>query len=260
MASKYFYDDCNVFKNKLNIKNKGLLIEKEAKMVHSQIMRLMLSSFELKFNLSGLCEIHKELFGKVYEWAGQIRKEELMVREPLLDHALLKYKPYKDIEKSVEFILDRTKAAPWETFDLYEKVSEVAGCFAQLWSEHPFRKGNLETLSLFIFMFSESKGIQLSLDYLLDHSNYLRDALVDAIGSYDSKKGFRGAYFLNDVILDSIDHRKQIENSVSEIISTDPKSLNDYKNIINDKKNTFENEDNNNKNKESNKSNSDKIR
>ncbi|GEM_PF-833263 len=97
--------------------------------------------------------------------------------------------------------------------------------------------GNLETITLFIYKYAESKGVHLSLDYLLEHSEELRDAIVDATLNYDPFKGFREADSLNKIFFDCVESSKEQEMSISDNALSGPKSLKDYKNMINDIKN-----------------------
>ena len=51
------------------------------------------------FSSNGICYIHKELFGDVYEWAGQYRKINIQKREKILAGKSVWYSNNEDIEK-----------------------------------------------------------------------------------------------------------------------------------------------------------------
>lgn len=241
MDRSYLYDDCDVLINKFNIKNEIQLRKKIKEVIYIEAMKLVISSDISEFNFSDLCNIHKQLYHKVFEWAGQSRMTELVELEPAFDGVLkgtlIQYESYLTVEKSSNRILNEMKAMDWESLNIYEKVSEIAGSFAQLWGVHPFRTGNLESLTIFITKFAESKGIMVSLDHLLENSKYLRAALVDASVSYNSIEGFRGSNFLNEILLDSIQRSKQVEKNIIEKVSGVLNSLDDYKKMISVEKN-----------------------
>ena len=68
------YMNGGVFKNKLSIQDSELLktAEKEFSAVRAQY--LLLQPITDNFDLAHLQTIHRELFGDVYDWAGEIRR------------------------------------------------------------------------------------------------------------------------------------------------------------------------------------------
>ena len=68
------YMNGGVFKNKLSIQNSELLetAEKEFSAVRAQY--LLLQPITNNFDLVHLQTIHRELFGDLYDWAGEIRR------------------------------------------------------------------------------------------------------------------------------------------------------------------------------------------
>ena len=68
------YMNGGVFKNKLSIQDSELLetAEKEFSAVRAQY--LLLQPITGNFDLAHLQTIHRELFGDLYDWAGEIRR------------------------------------------------------------------------------------------------------------------------------------------------------------------------------------------
>ena len=72
MSDPYLYEDAPVSKNKLGIKNEKTLDRIEAEQSRANMMLLYEQGFQ-DFSPDGLREIHRTLFGDIYEWAGQYR-------------------------------------------------------------------------------------------------------------------------------------------------------------------------------------------
>ena len=83
MADMYLYEDVPVLRNKLGIKDEKTLDSVEAEQSRAYMMLLYEKVFE-DFSAEGLCEIHRFLFGDIYDWAGEYRKINIEKRERLL--------------------------------------------------------------------------------------------------------------------------------------------------------------------------------
>ncbi len=73
MPDPYLYDDAPVLKNKLGIKDGKVLDMIEAEQSRQNMAILYKRGFD-DFSPAGLREIHRFLFGRVYEWAGQFQR------------------------------------------------------------------------------------------------------------------------------------------------------------------------------------------
>ena len=83
MPDIYLYDDAPVLRNKLQIKNEKTLELIEAEQSRANMMLLYEQGFH-DFSPKGLCQIHRFLFGDIYDWAGQFRVINIEKREKLL--------------------------------------------------------------------------------------------------------------------------------------------------------------------------------
>ena len=79
----YLYEDCNVLKNLLNIKEEKALELAEAELSRANMMILYEKGFS-DFSPEGTFEIHRILFSDVYDWAGKPRIINIRKREPIL--------------------------------------------------------------------------------------------------------------------------------------------------------------------------------
>ena len=83
MPDIYLYDDVPVLRNELQIKDEKTLELIEAEQSRANMMLLYERGFH-DFSPEGLCEIHRYLFGDIYDWAGQYRVINIEKRERLL--------------------------------------------------------------------------------------------------------------------------------------------------------------------------------
>lgn len=80
MADPYLYADTPVLKNKLDIRDEKVLDLVEAEQSRANMMLLYERGFS-DFTPAGLCEIHRFLFGDIYDWAGEYRIINIEKRE-----------------------------------------------------------------------------------------------------------------------------------------------------------------------------------
>ena len=73
MRDPYLYEDTDVLKNKLDIKEQDLLDDAEADYVVYRLKELAMNPLEGKYDLEHLMEMHRYTFQDLYEWAGKAR-------------------------------------------------------------------------------------------------------------------------------------------------------------------------------------------
>ena len=71
--AQYCYPGTNVLKNKLGIRDLGILHEAERDYSAVRQAELVNQGGTGDFSFKHLCSIHKHLFGDVYSWAGKTR-------------------------------------------------------------------------------------------------------------------------------------------------------------------------------------------
>ena len=62
MKDPYLYDDCQVLRNKLGIKDTDLLDKAEVELSCNAINDLLTSSIQGDYNFDHLCDFHKRIF------------------------------------------------------------------------------------------------------------------------------------------------------------------------------------------------------
>ena len=71
--NEYFYPGTNVIKNKLGIMDGNELDKVERETVDRKLSELHANPIVGSFDMKHLCDIHKYLFGDIYDWAGEFR-------------------------------------------------------------------------------------------------------------------------------------------------------------------------------------------
>lgn len=194
----YYWDDVPVLKNLLNIRNEEELDQAEAELSSAKMMLLYSDGYSA-FSEASLAEIHKYLFGNVYEWAGQYRKINIIKREKLLAGQSVWYSNCEDIERDLHRVWLRFRRTKWEGLSKRQFVRKTARLFPALWQVHPFREGNTRTVVMLLTFFVEHYGFHYDQDLMAQSAGYVRDSFVMAsLGKY-SEYGH-----LEKILLDAI--------------------------------------------------------
>lgn len=175
----YLYENSNVLKNLLNIKDESALDLAEAELSRANMMILYENGF-CDFSTNGICFIHKKLFGDIYEWAGKFRVINIQKREEILAGRSVWYANSDNIEKELNEAWRRINAIKWRILSKKKFVELISRHFAALWQIHPFREGNTRTVSMLMTFFVEHCGYYFDQDLIAQSAGYFRNALVMA--------------------------------------------------------------------------------
>ena len=180
MSDPYLYEDVHVLKNKLGIKNEQTLDRIEAEQSRANMMLLYEQGFQ-DFSPNGLREIHRTLFGDIYEWAGQYRIINIEKREKLLAGRSVWYSNDDRIEEDLDEAFGRLGNTRWDGISREQFVHQLTSLFPPIWQVHPFREGNTRTVIMMMTFFVEHHG------YFMDHLDqfsefeHLERILLDAV-------------------------------------------------------------------------------
>ena len=169
MADPYLYADTPVLKNKLDIRDEKVLDLVEAEQSRANMMLLYERGFS-DFTPAGLCEIHRFLFGDIYDWAGEYRIINIEKREKLLAGRSVWYSNDEDIPRDLENAFQELLSQNWPQFSRQEFVRHLITGFPKIWQVHPFREGNTRTLVMLMTFFVEHHGFYMDQE-LLSHQN-----------------------------------------------------------------------------------------
>lgn len=137
------YPNTTVLINKLNIHD-----QKNLSMVESVIVTLKSAKIESKDDFSPLtfeyyCGLHRQLFGDLYEWAGEIRSIDFSKMET-------QFYPAKEIRSLGDAKFRRlADMNEFRGLSREKLVDEITDLYHELNMLHPFREGNGRTQRLF---------------------------------------------------------------------------------------------------------------
>jgi len=203
------YPKTDVLVNKYDIRDKELLEKFEIQKVFAKLLGLDVKPTRISYtyDVEHLINIHKYLFGDIYEWAGTFRKENLYKSERVLSGGSAEYADYHEIEEKLENLLEEYADIDWEK--TWQKGDVVSEFLLALWSIHPFKEGNTRTCITFLWHYLKGKGIDFQVALLRNNPMYVRDSLVMA--NYEQKE------YLRKIISDALQgETKEAGGSMSE--------------------------------------------
>ncbi len=200
MTDLYLQENSSVLKNPLGITDEKELDLAEAELSRANMMLLYEKGFS-DFSVGGICFIHKELFGDVYEWAGEFRKINIQKREKILAGLSVWYSNDTDIERDLNKAWKNINKVNWAKLSKDEFVEKVSRLFSVIWQVHPFREGNTRTVVMLITFFVEHYGYLFDQEIISANAGYVRNAFVLAsLGEYSEYDDLEA--ILKDAICD----------------------------------------------------------
>lgn len=156
LSSKYCYPGTNVLINKLDIKDRAKLEELENALIVFKIYELRKENITGNFDLEHLLSIHKYLLSDLYDFAGELRTENIAKES-------FKFADSRFIEQELIKLFDELKE---ENYLIEKNKEELSIRLAYYLSElnvlHPFREANGRVTREFI------RQLALKNNYLLD--------------------------------------------------------------------------------------------
>ena len=208
MIDPYCYENSDVLKNKLGIKDGAELDRAEVDFSCNAIHELSISPLDGNYDFEHFCNFHAYIFKDIYEWAGEPRTVEMEKAEAVLGYMSIEYTKPKEINETASAVLKKMSEKKWEEMSLDEQARNLSSSMADLWKVHSFREGNTRTTITFICQFADSKGMFIDRELFEKHSAYTRNALVAASAIF--KDGdFRQTEYLYKIVKDSLEKGQQ---------------------------------------------------
>ncbi len=226
MNDIYLYENTNILKNLLDIHNNEELDIAEAELSRANMMLLYEKGFD-DFSADGICEIHKYLFGDVYEWAGQFRKINISKREKVLAGASVWYSNVTEIDNDLKKAWNKINKIKWSSLSKEQFAIKIAHLFPMLWQVHPFREGNTRTVVMLMTFFVEHYGYYFDQLLMSESAGYVRDAFVMACLGENSEYEHLEKILLDAICSEPIDYSEsedadnEQENNKYEKYKTD---------------------------------------
>lgn len=177
--SLYYYKDIDVLKNKFNIKNESKLENMERIVSSQRLSELEINPIQGKFDFEHLCKIHKYIFQDIYDWAGQLRNEDIFKGGEFAPSYLLRDALENEIFSHLK------KENYLANINKNELAYKLAFYMSQLNFAHPFREGNGRTQREFIKNLANFNGYTLDWNGIDPKS--LLEATIKATRKYDYK-------------------------------------------------------------------------
>jgi len=168
----YVYPGTNILKNKLNIEDFNTLKTIEEKMVFEKLMALYFEPFDDRFDVNHLKNLHKYLFGDLYEFAGKYRDVEMFKEQT-------SYLDYQKIATELPKVLEYYKNMEVVTSSKFEIALFIAKFYTAIIYVHPFRDGNSRTTREFLREYVKERFKDYELDYSKMDSENFRLALKE---------------------------------------------------------------------------------
>lgn len=198
MHDPYLYDDVPVLRNQLEIRDEKTLDLIEAEQSRQNMILLYEKGFH-DFTPEGLCEIHRILFGDLYDWAGKYRIINIEKREKLLAGRSVWYSNDEDVPGDLFRAFESIREEVWENMSREMFVQTLARLFPKIWQVHPFREGNTRTVVMMMTFFVEHYGYYMDQELLAVSAGYVRDSFVMA-----SLDQFSEYEHLERILLDAV--------------------------------------------------------
>ncbi|MBQ6968190.1 MAG: Fic family protein [Lachnospiraceae bacterium] len=208
MRDIYLYEDSDVLKNLLNIKDKTLLDEAEADYVTYRLKEIAMCPLPGDYDYAHLLKMHQYIFQDIYEWAGKQRKLNIYKEEPVLGGLSVDYSDLFDIPKDSERVLSEMRDKAWKSMDKHEAAIQFSDSLAKLWRVHPFREGNTRTTVTFCCQYADAVGLNPNRELFEDNAQYVRTALVAYNAVFDDLGNKSKPEYLIKIVEDSITRDK----------------------------------------------------
>jgi len=214
MRDPYLYDDADVLKNRAGIKDHEYLRKAEADITSLAMTAIYERKYE-KFNTETLCDIHRTIFGQIYDWAGEFRTIQMVKYEEVLGGDTVRYASPKNIKKELTATMKEIGKLKRTGENDHDVVFRLVRIIAALWHTHPFREGNTRTVIVFAVLLAKHLGFDVDHELFREHSSYVRNALVwGAQGIYSKYEYLERIFF--DAILHEDAEEEDEESARSE--------------------------------------------
>ena len=228
MRDPYLYDDVNVLKNLAGIKDAELLRTAEAD-ITGMAMAAIYNFIYDKFNAETLKDIHRIIFGQIFEWAGEYRTIQMVKYEDVLGGDTVRYSYPKEIKKQLNDAMKEIAKLKRNGTNDRDIVFRLVRIIAQIWQIHPFREGNTRTVIVFSVLLAKSLGFEVNHELFKTNSSYVRNALVWASQGIYSKYEYLERIFFDAILNEDISSQEINQGNSEKYEAIGCYKVKDYK-------------------------------
>ena len=164
---RYCYENSNVLRNKLGITDADALRVAEREIAAVRVLEAERTPIRGKLDFKHLCDIHRYIFGDIFEWAGKLRTVNISKGNPFCHAEVLSTYGIDLFEK--------LKAESYLFETSQEKISErLAHYLSEINVMHPFREGNGRAQRMFI------EYLALAAGYRADFTHVTAKEMIEA--------------------------------------------------------------------------------
>ncbi len=223
MRDPYLYDDVDVLKNLANIKDAELLRTAEADITNLAMTAIYNKKYD-KFGADTLCDIHRTIFGQIYDWGGEYRTIMMTKPEDVLGGDTVRYAYPKEIKKQLAETMKEVGKLKRTGDNDRDIVFRLTRIIAAIWQTHPFREGNTRTVIVFAVLLAKSLGFEVDHELFKEHSSYVRNALVWA------SQGMYSEYqYIERIFFDAILNEDNTPEDITSEKTDKYEKIGDYK-------------------------------
>ncbi len=207
MRDPYLYEDADVLVNRAGIKDTETLRKAEADITNLAMTAIYERKYE-KFDTETLCDIHRTIFGQIYEWAGEFRTIQMTKPEDVLGGDTVRYAYPKEIKKQLSDAMKEIAKLKRNGENDKDVVFRLVRIISSIWQTHPFREGNTRTVIVFSVLLAKSLGFDINHDLFHVHASYVRNSLV-----WGSQGIYSKYEYLERIFYDAILHKDTAEEA-----------------------------------------------
>jgi len=214
MRDPYLYPDINVLINRAGIKDSEVLRKAEADITNLAMTGIYDKGYE-KFNAETLCDIHRMIFGQIYEWAGEFRTIQIVKYEEVLGGDTVRYAYPAEIKKQLNDTMKEITKLKRSGDNDRDIVFRLVRIICAIWQIHPFREGNTRSVIVFAVLLAKKLGFEVDHELFRVNSSYVRNALVwGAQGIYSKYEYLERIFF--DAILHEASNKEELQAKEAE--------------------------------------------
>jgi len=179
VVDPYVIPGTNTLKNKLGITDSKTLDNYERSFSSVRESEMKLKPLKGKLDFDYLKNIHKKLFGDVYDWAGETRTVNISKDTG--------FAPVQNIDSFAKSVFTELEKENYlQGLDKEKFVDRAAHHLGEINALHPFRDGNGRSMRIFINEVANRAGY--SFDFSKTNQKEMVSASIDSFHSMNPKK------------------------------------------------------------------------
>ena len=186
---------------------RDLLSSAEADITNLSMIAVYNQSYKV-FDTKTLQDIHSNIFGQIYDWAGEFRTIQIAKYEDVLGGDTVRYTFPKQIKKELDAVMKEIKKLERTGSNGKDMVFRLERIIAAIWQMHPFREGNTRTCIVFAVLLTKHLGFEVDHELFKIHSAYVRNALVWASQGIYSKHEYLEQIFADAILGDNLNNEE----------------------------------------------------